>query len=1328
MGTNYGKKNVAHKGSNHGAVAPGAISPVTPPAPPVPTPFVYVARSVNASDTSPKLLIDKKEVLVKGSTMSLDPPANQPAQSGGGDVVTHGTRSIAVMITGSVCFTVDGKEVCGVGDIARMNVPNKNMAVAQMQVPLLEGAAFDTARGSYAAAAAINREWRRAYPPSPANRTTAGHPVDLGTGYVVDGAVDLRLPGFIPLVWSRSYTSSSAAHRGALGKGGWTHSFEQWIEARADGHRLHDEEGLPVDFAPLGPDGRSFHRGKGLELTQRGSELHVWSARDRLRRAFAALPDGRVALRSITDPRGHAIRLDYEGNVLVRVVDSVGRQLRLTSDAKGRVTRVEAWASAPHSGRAPALQTWFEYAYHAEGELASHTNALGHAERWEYDGLHRMIKATLRNGVSFYYEYDPEQGHCVHTWGDGRLHDVHIDIDFEKGETRTWGTSRARRYLWKNGVVQREETFGGDWAVERVYDDDELLIARRNGAGEATAYEYDARGHLFKETDAAGNVSTWEVRDDLRVRFVGPTGVETQVTYDRFGSLLAITSPAGVSFQVHRNPEGLIEAIYDGDGLRATLAYDEHANLVTETTPVRGATTQYRHDALGRPFERTDAAGRTSAVRYDALGSTLELRRPDGTIVSATYDPLGNLATATDALGHVTRLEHVGTGRLGRVTRADGQVYKFIYDADERLTAILNPRLERYELEYDRADQIIGERTFDERRISYRYDKAGRLSRVDYPEGEWRELRHDKLGNVLEDRGADVQIAFERDALGRIDKASCQDVMGKVITQLERDPLGRVIADIQDGRAVRYEYDRRGRRAARVLPDGQRTEYHYDFDDAFAGVTHEGTHVAIERDALGRERTRRAPGWALETTYDRMDRLLSQQVQAPVPGGAARVFMERRYGYDARGRVISIEDAASGPATYRYDSVDQLVEATLGGLRGVFDYDPTGSLVSALSGLHAAGRASPWAMAPGNVMLATGEARYVNDGRGRRIQRRERGAGGDAERVTTYGWDTKDRLREVVLPDARRVRFAYDAFGRRARKDVLPAPAPLESLLGAASSPGQKRSVTFLWDGDVLCEEVDSSKPEGARSRVHVFEPATFVPMLQVERGRVLGVVSDHLGTPKELVDGRGRIAWRARHGAWGDVVEVGRDRGEPEAASPFRLLGHYADEETGLCCTRFRYFEAETGRWLSPDPLGLHGGPNAYALDGSPSLVVDPLGLCAPRDGDPARAFLDRALALQGLTSVPANFKQKWTENGRTFEARIHPAEAAHGMTGSIYRVGRQDVPDPTNPTAQGSGQSYVDPAGGWHHQSTLLPTHGNGAPNPTYNPQAARDTHIQL
>src|SRR5690606_19357971 len=138
--------------------------------------------------------------------------------------------------------------------------------------------------------------------------------------------------------------------------------------------------------------------------------------------------------------------------------------------------------------------------------------------------------------------------------------------------------------------------------------------------------------------------------------------------------------------------------------------------------------------------------------------------------------------------------------------------------------------------------------------------------------------------------------------------------------------------------------------------------------------------------------------------------------------------------------------------------------------------------------------------------------------------------------------------------------------------------------------------------------------------RVHVHEAGSFAPLLQVEQGQVFTVVNDHLGMPKELVDGRGRVAWAARHSAWGRILEEQRDPGVLAVGSPFRLLGQYADDETGLCWVRFRYFDAEAGRWCSPDPLGPIGGPNQSAFHGSPTNRVDAVGLsttCPPPPRD---------------------------------------------------------------------------------------------------------------
>ena len=171
---------------------------------------------------------------------------------------------------------------------------------------------------------------------------------------------------------------------------------------------------------------------------------------------------------------------------------------------------------------------------------------------------------------------------------------------------------------------------------------------------------------------------------------------------------------------------------------------------------------------------------------------------------------------------------------------------------------------------------------------------------------------------------------------------------------------------------------------------------------------------------------------------------------------------------------------------------------------------------------------------------------------------------------------------------------------------------------------GRVGATPFVWDGEVLAAELDDQR--GPRAFVH--EPGGFEPVLQQQGGETFLCVNDHLGMPKDLVSGDGLVVWTAAHSAYGRVIAVDADLaakaryGESASVtagargtatgieSPFRLLGQVADEDAELGWTRFRCFDAETGRWLSPDPLGLNGGFTLFGFGASPANQIDPLGL----------------------------------------------------------------------------------------------------------------------
>ncbi|WP_269801696.1 RHS repeat-associated core domain-containing protein, partial [Pseudomonas fluorescens] len=85
-----------------------------------------------------------------------------------------------------------------------------------------------------------------------------------------------------------------------------------------------------------------------------------------------------------------------------------------------------------------------------------------------------------------------------------------------------------------------------------------------------------------------------------------------------------------------------------------------------------------------------------------------------------------------------------------------------------------------------------------------------------------------------------------------------------------------------------------------------------------------------------------------------------------------------------------------------------------------------------------------------------------------------------------------------------------------------------------------------------------------------------------------------------------GEIAWSAHYRAYGQIARL--DVGKID--NPLRFQGQYYDQESGLHYNRHRYYHPDIGRYLTPDPVKLAGGINAYQYVPNPTGWVDPLGL----------------------------------------------------------------------------------------------------------------------
>ncbi|RJP40621.1 MAG: RHS repeat-associated core domain-containing protein [Desulfobacteraceae bacterium] len=91
------------------------------------------------------------------------------------------------------------------------------------------------------------------------------------------------------------------------------------------------------------------------------------------------------------------------------------------------------------------------------------------------------------------------------------------------------------------------------------------------------------------------------------------------------------------------------------------------------------------------------------------------------------------------------------------------------------------------------------------------------------------------------------------------------------------------------------------------------------------------------------------------------------------------------------------------------------------------------------------------------------------------------------------------------------------------------------------------------------------------------------------------------------VVDADNVVVWAADHEPFGKAeVNV-----NSTIINNLRFPGQYYDAETGLHYNWHRYYDPDTGRYLTPDPIGLAGGINPFVYsENNPVNLIDPWGL----------------------------------------------------------------------------------------------------------------------
>ena len=186
-------------------------------------------------------------------------------------------------------------------------------------------------------------------------------------------------------------------------------------------------------------------------------------------------------------------------------------------------------------------------------------------------------------------------------------------------------------------------------------------------------------------------------------------------------------------------------------------------------------------------------------------------------------------------------------------------------------------------------------------------------------------------------------------------------------------------------------------------------------------------------------------------------------------------------------------------------------------------------------------------------------------------------------------------LQAVRNPQGKWIRFKYDALTRRTAKIV------------------NTKIYRYLWDNNALLHEwfyenerrpkvvsdelgmLMWEQPEPVETlTTWVYEEGSLVPTAKLCEGNTKSIVAHNLGRPAQPYYDKDGLVWLVEFDIYGRIRE---DLFNNKQFIPFRQLGQYEDIETGLYYNRFRYYDSNTGTYISQDPIGLAGNnPNFYA------------------------------------------------------------------------------------------------------------------------------------
>lgn len=612
--------------------------------------------------------------------------------------------------------------------------------------------------------------------------------------------------------------------------------------------------------------------------------------------------------------------------------------------------------------------------------------------------------------------------------------------------------------------------------------------------------------------------------------------------------------------------------------------FDEAGNL-RESLNALGHLTVYTYDVLGRRITSTNFAGTTETSYDPSTGQVAWRKDAKNNLTQYLYDDLGREWQTMDRLHttanpSVTIKTYDSAGRLEVITDAENHPTLYGYDDLGRRTSVT---LENGQV------------------TSTTYDKAGRVASVTKESGK-KEINVYEFSGVL-DKVDFVQVNGNTETLIGTNNYTYDDLLRRtgstsfdsVTNATTYTQRGRVMSETTtyggQSYPVTFVYDTRGRNTKVTYPSGREVEYTFTNRGELDLVKLDGTEVE-NRD------------------YDEARRLTEID----------RLHTDESRTYDAANRLLTIGNSNVDTATYTYDANGNKLSETWSNTLSPWSFsteEPGAS--SFVDGYDAEDRFRRFKRSGQNedILMDRSQIGNISNFKLNNVdQTRTYSNVHELETIQgfpnqvfdddgnleltfagiTLEWNHAGFLDKATVPSTATAgiegvyEYGYDADKKRVWKKLNPT--------GEAAS-----ETVYIYAGPNCIAEYEAGTAPAAPDQEFVYGN-TIDSLLAIARGtQILTVLRNQQWSVSTLMDGA-NVFRHYIYDVFGKRTAIDSsgsailDNGEPTfdaLDSSFGYTSRRHDDETGLMYFRARYYDNQSGEFVSSDRLEYVDGMSQY-------------------------------------------------------------------------------------------------------------------------------------